>query len=78
MKGKGLMLVLGGGPKKAAPKMGDDEAPEGGEGDGSLAGEAFDALQDGDREGFIAAFKAAVEQCAGGGDYEDEDDSEEV
>jgi hypothetical protein len=82
VKGKGLMLVLGGGPKKAAPRMGADEGEEkesGGAGD-TLAGEAFDALQEGDREGFVAAFKSAVRACAGkadAGGYEDEDDSED-
>ncbi len=82
---KGLMLLMGGGPKKAKPPMkGPMEEEEDVEGDGgaeeTLAGEAFDALKSGDREGFIAAFKAAVEACAGkasAGGYEDEDDDAE-
>ncbi len=34
-----------------------------GDAESSLAGEAFDALQDGDRDGFMSAFVAAVEAC---------------
>lgn len=71
MAGKeGLMLVLGGKPKGKPPGMGDDdegdEAPdsEPGSSGSTMAGEAFDALKQGDREGFIAAFKAAVDECA--------------
>jgi hypothetical protein len=55
------------------------EKAEGGAG-ATLAGEAFDAFQDGDRAGFIAAFQEAVRACAGkakAGGYEDEDDDAE-
>lgn len=79
------MLLMGGKPK-GGPPMGDDDeddtddAPEsGGSTEDALAGEAFDAFKDGDREGFIAAFKSAVKACAGkadAGGY-DEDDSAE-
>lgn len=74
---KGLMLLMGGKPK--GDDEDDDDAPEsGGSTEDTLAGEAFDAFKDGDREGFIAAFKGAVKACAGkadAGGYEDEDDT---
>jgi hypothetical protein len=40
----------------------DDEADETGEGTGvdTLLGNAFDAFQDGDREGFIRSLRAAL------------------
>lgn len=67
MKG-GLLAILGGKP----PKGGEDdeeegeESPESSEGGGGhkeLLGDAFDALKDGDRKGFIRSMKAAIDAC---------------
>lgn len=82
MKGKGLMLVMGGSPKKGPPMMGhkDEEEAEASSASDTLAGEAFDAFQDGDREGFIAAFKSAVRACGhkpSADSYDEDDDSED-
>lgn len=63
------------GPK--GPAKEEDEAPEETSSAGDdLAGEAFDAFKSGDRDGFIAAFKAAVSACKDA-DYDDEDDAAE-
>lgn len=80
---KGLMLLMGGGPKKGKLPMkepADEVVEESGGAEETLAGEAFDAFKDGDREGFIQAFVSAVKACAGkadAGGYEDEDDDAE-
>jgi hypothetical protein len=74
------MLLMGGKPKGKPPVEEDDAEKAGGGAEDTLAGEAFDAFQDGDREGFIAAFKSAVKACAGkakAGGYEDEGDDDE-
>ena len=80
---KGLLLLAGGKPK-GSPFAKEKPEPESDEGDGgaedTLAGEAFDAFQEGDREGFVAAFKAAVKACAGKAEtdgYEAEDEDAE-
>lgn len=63
---KGLALLLGAKPGKE--KDDEEEAPtsersESSEAD-SLFGDAFDALKDDDREGFIAAMKAGMRACS--------------
>lgn len=56
-------LSKGGDGPPAAKGESDMMSRDSGDAESSLAGEAFDALQDGDREGFKAAFVAAVEAC---------------
>lgn len=61
---KGLLAILAKG--KPPAEEGDEKAPEsspGGKSEDEYAGLAFDALQDGDREGFAEAFKGAVRAC---------------
>jgi hypothetical protein len=53
MKGKGLIAALKVAPVPAKKSPAEDD----------LAGEAFDALKGGDREGFVSAFKEAVRAC---------------
>lgn len=79
---KGLLLLAGGKPKGSpfAKEKPEPESDEGGAAEDTLAGEAFDAFQEGDREGFVAAFRAAVKACAGkasAGGYEEEDEDVE-
>lgn len=62
------------GPKKGPVEEDEDDVEETSSAGDELAGEAFDAFKSGDREGFIAAFKAAVGACKGAAaDYEDDD-----
>lgn len=66
---KGLALVIGMSKAKKPPMAdgeGDAAEEEGEEDDGSYdaaADELFDALKNGDREGFASALKAAVMSC---------------
>lgn len=66
----GLLAIIG----KAKPSA-ESEKPAGGGGgaEREFAREAFSALQDGDEEGFVMAFLAAVRACskkASSGEYE--------
>jgi hypothetical protein len=68
---KGLAMLLGLGKKKSKPSddEGDEEAPDSSEDMESnesddLFGDAFDAIKDGDRKGFIRLMKEAVKDCA--------------
>jgi len=54
----------------------DDEAEEAAPAGDGLAGEAFDALKDGDRAGFIAAFNAAVGSRKAAAEPDADDDEE--
>jgi hypothetical protein len=63
---KGIVLSFG---KKKSTKTSDDETEEekspdseSGESD-ELFGDAFDAIKDGDREGFIRLMKEACKDC---------------
>lgn len=61
MKG-GLAMLLGVKPKKGAE---DDEEESESAGDTEdLLGEAFDALVDKDRKGFVKLMKAAIQECS--------------
>lgn len=63
---KGGLLALIGKPKGEDEGEGEEDAPESSEGGGSskeLLGDAFDALKDGDRKGFIRSMKAAIDAC---------------
>lgn len=60
MKGGGIAILLG---KKGE----EEEAPEG---DDSLLGQAFDAIKDDDREGFIALMRQAIDEASMGDDEE--------
>lgn len=63
---KGGLLALIGKPKGDDEDEGEEDAPEssGGGGDEkTLLGDAFDALKDGDRKGFIRSMKAAIDAC---------------
>jgi len=64
------------GPKGPKEEEEDDEAEGTSSAGDDLAGEAFDAFKSGDREGFIAAFKAAVSACKGADDSYEDDDTE--
>lgn len=82
---KGLLIAMGGKPKddlseglpttKAkGEESAGEETDEGVEGE--FADAAFDAFQDGDREGFKSAFLSAVRACvskSSAGDYETDD-----
>jgi hypothetical protein len=62
-----LLALLAGGKGKPMDKsddmsMGEPDAAEAPE--DSFAGDAFDALQDKDRQGFVDAFKSAVRACS--------------
>lgn len=64
MKPKGGLLIAIGGPKK--PPMGKEpeeekEPEESGDDMDSYLDEAFEAVQDGDKEGFKLALKGALE-----------------
>jgi len=62
--GKAKPSLSKGGEGPPAAKGESDMMSRGsGDAESSLAGEAFDALQDGDREGFTSAFVAAVQAC---------------
>lgn len=63
---KGGLLALIGKPKGDDEDEGEEDAPESSEGGGGskeLLGDAFDALKDGDRKGFIRSMKAAIDAC---------------
>lgn len=60
MKAPGIAIVLG---KKGE----EEEAPKG---DDSLLGQAFDAIKDDDREGFIALMRQAIDEASMGDDEE--------
>lgn len=58
MKGPGIALLLGGKGKDDE----EEEAPESGGGGSvrSLIGQAFDAIKDDDREGYVALMEQAI------------------
>ncbi len=64
---KGLLAILAGAKPKGegAEEGADDGMDEESEGAdvGSLLGDAYDALLDKDRKGFIRSMKAAIEAC---------------
>lgn len=64
MKGGGIAILLG---KKGEE---EDEAPASSKGDDSLLGQAFDAIKDDDREGFIALMRQAIDEASMGDDEE--------
>ena len=60
----GILAMILSGKKKAGEDGDEDEAPESREGESGsdadeLFGDAFDALQDGDKKGFVRSMKAA-------------------
>ena len=69
MPAGGLLAILAGKAPKGAKSDDegmeeDDEAPdsESGGNVSTLLGDAFDAIKDGDRKGFIRSMKAAIEK----------------
>lgn len=67
MKGKGLLIAIGG--PKSGSKVPAEEASspemEGGDDMDMYLDQAFDALKEDDREGFKAALQGAIECSAG-------------
>lgn len=73
---KGLLAILGMKSKPGAAPEADDAPPssqdEGGSSATEYADMAFDAMRDGDKEGFRTAFLGAIKSCKGsGGGYEE-------
>lgn len=71
---KSLAVTVGFSPKgEDAPSDKDEELPPSSKREAgsfnALADSLFDALQDGDKEGFRATLKAAIKSCTD--DYED-------
>lgn len=69
----GLLLALGGlkASKPGSSKMGESEesSDSGGDDDFESAGVAmFEALQEGDKDGFLASLRTAIKSCS---DYDD-------
>jgi hypothetical protein len=66
---KGGLLAILAGAKPKGSSSDEDEADDGmdeeseGADVGSLLGDAYDALLDKDRKGFIRSMKAAIEAC---------------
>lgn len=68
MKAPGIAILLG---KGKPGKEDDEEAPASSKGgDDSLLGQAFDAVKDDDREGFIALMRQAIDEASMGDDEE--------
>jgi hypothetical protein len=68
MKGKGLLIAIGGKPKgmskpEAESESDDASSPDMGGDMDMYLDQAFDALKEDDREGFKAALQGAIECC---------------